>query len=65
MTKIDEKSFLKENIPIENVDIIDPLGEIRTTAKELWLNDGAPVEGDIKIYWERAEELLMGAIKKA
>ena len=60
MTKIEEKSFLKENIPIENVNIIDPLGEIRTTAKELWLNDGSPSEGEILVYWEKAEKLLMG-----
>lgn len=63
MTKIDEKSFLKENIPVENVDIVDPLGEIRTTAKELWLKAGSPSEGDVRRYWEMAEELLMGAKK--
>lgn len=63
MAKIEEKSFLKENIPIENVDIIDPLGEIRSTAKELWLKDGAPGDADIKVYWEKAEELLLCAKK--
>lgn len=60
MTKVDEKSFLKENIPVKNVDIIDPLGEIRTTAKELWVKDGSPSEADIMLYWNKAEELLIG-----
>lgn len=60
MSKVDEKSFIKENIPVENIDIIDPLGEIRTTAKELWLKDGSPSDCDVKVYWEKAEELLMG-----
>lgn len=64
MAKLEEKNFLKENIPIENVDILDPLGEIRTTAKELWLKDGSPGEADIMLYWNKAEELLIGKPRK-
>lgn len=64
MSKIDEKSFIKENMPIENIDIIDPLGEIRTTARELWVRDGSPENADILSYWEKAEELLIGKPRK-
>ena len=56
---LDESSFLKENLPVKAIGIVDPLGEIRRTAKQLWIDDGKPADGDVLDYWKRAEDLLL------
>ena len=56
---INDATFNKDKLPIKNIDIIDPLGEIRRCAKEMWINDGKPKDGDWRYYWSQAEELLL------
>ncbi|MCB0322419.1 MAG: hypothetical protein KDD69_02565 [Bdellovibrionales bacterium] len=46
----------------KNLDIVDPLGEIRSYAKELWRRDGAPSEKDWTDYWEKAEAMVVGGV---
>ncbi len=60
---IDEKSFDKDKIGIPNIDILDPLGEIRRCARELWQKDGMPSDKDVRYYWEKAEQLMVGPNK--
>jgi hypothetical protein len=55
-----KESFTKENLPVKNLDIIDPLGSIRTCARELWEKDGCPGDADILEYWKRAEAQMLG-----
>ena len=54
---LDDKLFLEP--PVENADIVDPLGEIQRLARTLWIEDGKPEEGEYQHYWERAEGLLL------
>lgn len=44
-----------------NVDVIDPLGEIRARAKELWQADGAPADRPWQSYFSQAEGQFCGA----
>lgn len=55
-----KESFSKENLPVENLDIVDPLGEIRGCALELWQKEGCPEDADILLYWKRAEAQMLG-----
>lgn len=58
---LDETSFEPENLPIPNLKLIDPLGEIRHTAKELWVKDGRPGDKDVMEYWRLAENQMLSA----
>ena len=44
----------------ENLEAVDPLGEIRSCARDLWVDDGSPSEKDWSHYWKQAEELILG-----
>lgn len=44
----------------ETMDIVDPLGEIRLRAKQLWKEDGEPKDKTWTDYWTQAEEELLG-----
>ncbi|MCB0344813.1 MAG: DUF2934 domain-containing protein [Bdellovibrionales bacterium] len=43
-----------------NVDLIDPLGEIRARAKELWKDAGSPEGTDWTEFFEEAERQMCG-----
>ncbi len=42
-------------------DIVDPLGELRRFAKELWSREGKPEGSTWQDYFSRAEEVVLGA----
>ena len=44
----------------KNYPQIDPTGQIRSCAQELWVKDGKPTERSWEDYWSSAEELMMG-----
>lgn len=46
-------------IPV-NLEAVDPLGEIRSYASELWRSDGSPADKTWKDYWQQAEETILG-----
>jgi hypothetical protein len=49
----------KHKLP-DNFDAVDPLGEIRSCARDLWNQDGAPADKDWTHYWSQAEKLTLG-----
>ncbi|MCB0358492.1 MAG: hypothetical protein KDD44_02620 [Bdellovibrionales bacterium] len=52
-------STRKDGLP-DNVEIIDPVGEIRRRAKELYEADGSPAERTWTEYFAEAEEDFLG-----
>ncbi len=46
--------------PPENLQAVDPLGEIRNYALELYNNAGSPEDKSWEDYWEAAEETILG-----
>ena len=45
-----------------NVDQLDPLGEIRRCAKDLWKKDGSPATGCVMSYWRKAESQMLSGL---
>lgn len=45
---------------IENIDIVDPIGEIRRRAKELWRAAGEPADRTWEDFFQAAEDDLLG-----
>lgn len=46
----------------DNIEQIDPLGEIRSYARKLWIEDGAKDNKNWKNYWKKAERMLVGGV---
>ena len=53
----------KTGLPL-NIDLIDPLGEIRNYAKKLWQEAGAPDDSDWTDYWAQAEGTMVSGVSK-
>ena len=47
-----------KGVPIDTIDIVDPLGSIRALAKELWIEDGEDDSKDWRDFWRVAEKQL-------
>lgn len=46
--------------PKDTLNIVDPLGEIRRRARQLWKEDGSPTSKTWENYWEQAEQEVLG-----
>ena len=55
-----DKKDKNSSTPERNYERLDPLGEIRRYAKQMWVEAGKPDDKDPLDYFDEAEQLLVG-----